>query len=770
MQWMMLDVVCQRLAIARDRLVLPLSRVAKSITLCSAWQAFGYARASDFTREQLKRSSRWLRELAALDEALRRLPGLSGALCGDDGQPAIGRVAASLIGRIATPESLAAWIDVARLNTVRALRAEISRARESRSAWPMRAHDVADADRCTLARNDANDTSASGERCEGHGTPAPDHGAPEAECNASEPGVQNDPELQDELRAGVTVSVPRPVFTAFQETLDLHRAVVGRESRVTEFVDALSAESSNACVPADGVDVRPLSRGPKLREDEERLARLTQHWKHLDTVTSVVDEGSVAVESRVTDIRTQAAPLGDALALIEQLEGLTANAGHGDPSELLVQLDALIGLEEQIEIQLGQLLASISENHGWRQLRFKGVGHYGTERLGLSRTTAEDRAGLARLLRDRPRVRRAYEQGRLGLEAALLVCRVLARSRVTARLESAWVERAAHVTIKRLRDEVRIAIRSQMLGPGSERLASPDVPAPLDLSTVSLGSAQAAATQSPVPRGAELDASESAFPVDDRAWHDSLQRAPGDGRQRLVRLGIMALENPIPDVFLRLRLPDDVAEQFVGTLEVRRRQLAAQAEHDTWEEDWNEAPWEGVLPASALGLGDDDAAEARRPSWVVARVFASRGRRLPTWVALLAMLEDYVHTWDDPIGAPARASAAVYIRDGWRCTAPGCTSRQNLEDHHIVYRARGGGNDIANRTCICRFHHQRGEHGGLASCRGRAPLDIIWRLGRRDLARWYRNERLLAPVRSSSSNPAKPGASLSSSWNQRICS
>ncbi|HEU4400678.1 MAG TPA: HNH endonuclease signature motif containing protein, partial [Candidatus Polarisedimenticolia bacterium] len=64
-----------------------------------------------------------------------------------------------------------------------------------------------------------------------------------------------------------------------------------------------------------------------------------------------------------------------------------------------------------------------------------------------------------------------------------------------------------------------------------------------------------------------------------------------------------------------------------------------------------------------------------------------------------------------------------------------------LEDHHVVYRSRQGPDDLSNRACLCRFHHQRGEHGDLASCRGTAPLGILWRLGRKDLSSWYRNER-----------------------------
>ena len=107
------------------------------------------------------------------------------------------------------------------------------------------------------------------------------------------------------------------------------------------------------------------------------------------------------------------------------------------------------------------------------------------------------------------------------------------------------------------------------------------------------------------------------------------------------------------------------------------------------------------------------------------------------------MLEDYAETWDDPEGMPRRAGDEVYVRDGFRCSAPGCTSRRNLEDHHITYRSRGGSDDLANRVCLCRFHHRQGEHGDLAKVEGTAPLQLMFRLGRPDVARWVRNERRL---------------------------
>ena len=124
-----------------------------------------------------------------------------------------------------------------------------------------------------------------------------------------------------------------------------------------------------------------------------------------------------------------------------------------------------------------------------------------------------------------------------------------------------------------------------------------------------------------------------------------------------------------------------------------------------------------------------------------ARMFSSRGQPVPAWVGLLALLEDFADTWDAPEGHPNRRGDRVYIRDGWRCMAPGCTSRRHLESHHVVYRSRQGGDELSNRVCLCRFHHQEGEHGNYASCRGTAPLGLIWSMGAGGIAGRFKNER-----------------------------
>ena len=110
---------------------------------------------------------------------------------------------------------------------------------------------------------------------------------------------------------------------------------------------------------------------------------------------------------------------------------------------------------------------------------------------------------------------------------------------------------------------------------------------------------------------------------------------------------------------------------------------------------------------------------------------------------MLAVLEEWVLTHDAPEAEPHRCTLHIFERDGYRCMAPGCTSRARLQVHHLEHRARGGGQVDENLHVLCYFHHMQGEHGGLARVRGRAPLDVVWRFGAENLGEWFRNERRL---------------------------
>ena len=67
-----------------------------------------------------------------------------------------------------------------------------------------------------------------------------------------------------------------------------------------------------------------------------------------------------------------------------------------------------------------------------------------------------------------------------------------------------------------------------------------------------------------------------------------------------------------------------------------------------------------------------------------------RGRPCRASDALEAMLDHALATWRPK--KRTRRDYVVFERDGWRCTAPGCSSYRNLHRHHIVFRSHPGSN------------------------------------------------------------------------------
>jgi len=114
-----------------------------------------------------------------------------------------------------------------------------------------------------------------------------------------------------------------------------------------------------------------------------------------------------------------------------------------------------------------------------------------------------------------------------------------------------------------------------------------------------------------------------------------------------------------------------------------------------------------------------------------------------------AMLELARRSWcaNEPGARRPESRHPVMARDGWRCAAPGCSSRAELHDHHIVFRSAGGSDALENRITLCAFHHHRCLHAGRMRVAGRAPHGLVFELGVRagapPLAR-YRSGDVLA--------------------------
>jgi hypothetical protein len=109
------------------------------------------------------------------------------------------------------------------------------------------------------------------------------------------------------------------------------------------------------------------------------------------------------------------------------------------------------------------------------------------------------------------------------------------------------------------------------------------------------------------------------------------------------------------------------------------------------------------------------------------KALEARTGRLPSEAeAFEAMLDHALASWG--VGRKNSKRFAVFERDGWRCSVPGCTSHRNLHAHHIRYRSAGGGDDPANLTTLCAAHHLRGVHAGIVCVSGRAPDGLLFEL------------------------------------------
>ncbi len=105
-------------------------------------------------------------------------------------------------------------------------------------------------------------------------------------------------------------------------------------------------------------------------------------------------------------------------------------------------------------------------------------------------------------------------------------------------------------------------------------------------------------------------------------------------------------------------------------------------------------------------------------------------RRLQEGEAFEAILCEALRSWvlRDP---KARRPDPVIERDGYQCAIPGCTSRRNLHNHHVVFRSRRGGDEETNRLTLCAYHHQRCVHAELLRVTGKAPAALLFELGLR---------------------------------------
>jgi hypothetical protein len=693
------DRIATALAARLHRLALPLARAAEAYADRRGWFDLGFARAEDFARERLGRTGRWLRDQAALGRAAGRCRRLQLALDGADGGLPLGAVAAVTIAHHADLDSIPTWIAIARSSGVRLLKERIRESRARQVAWPvlpdgspgeeLRPPDeLVEWAACACPQILAGPAFAEALQRPWNRRFVESRGLP-----MFDPGVPS--EVPDASPDRVTHRDPAPALpTGDEPDGDRH------EPRAT----------IRLVLPAPVVaafhEVRQLHRCVCGTRDtlggfaaalvaEARAAGLDPH-PDLDGALELLsrsDRPDPAAREAGWDRRRgapSAPPAEDSRPSERFPPGASVPApGASPPSERFppgAESADAVRRAEDLLARAGDLFAHAGEGDAAQLARQLGE---------LVAIEEEIRRSLGDLLALMARSRawpvlgfdsiRHYAEARLGM------------SRSVAEDLATLARGLAPLSIV---DEARASGRLSSLAALRVLRILGRGPAPAELQQEWVLRAESATIKR---LDDELHAirqrrlaetgpkSGDVHPLSDAEWHRSLERSPGATTARIRALSRLTYDRGGQVAVLRLDLPFGIATDFLGALEAAARRVRM----------------------FSADLAPFDA----------------------RWLGLYALLTTYAGTHDAHRGPPG-----VYARDGWRCMAPGCTSSSQLEDHHVLYRARGGDDEPDNRVTLCRFHHQRGEHGGAMQVRGRAPLRLDFELG----GLRYRNERVVA--------------------------
>lgn len=553
-----------------------LARIAARLVATRAWERLGFARLADYARERVGISARQLQDLAHVSDALARLPRVEAALLAG----VLSWSKARLLCRVARAEDEAAWVAFAQRVRVHALEHEVRRV---------------------------------------------DRGALEAAVLP----ISEDAGDNGEPREGVLIACTPAVRGKWWRARLLAQRVAGERLAPWACMEAVMAEVLSALpqgAEEDSQGSPPANPAADMcEEDELHTGICWQDAAHpdrrFDSTANVCasDEGDEAPAQRPA-LPPFLRPL---------VEGLDDSCAV-DAFALDERLRRAVALEQRVWAEVGAWLAAVATSRRHVRYGFRNLEPYAHERLGISPRKARSLLRLERAAARCPALLRAYRDGRISWVQAQVLLPILLGPGATE-FAAQWVVHAAHVSVRRLEDDVERALAFDRVEPPSRQTCAP-----------STGSAMLAAET-----------------------HHELQTQ--QAQQETAELFFWA--------------PRSVAQLLRATIGSVRRHIERSS---------------GLLPSVGEAVG--------------------------------AMFDHALAAWGADDERVARTHR-VFARDGWRCTAPGCTSFRNLHDHHIVFRSAGGSNDLTNRTTLCAWHHLRGVHAGVVRCTGVAPDGLRFELG-----------------------------------------
>ena len=398
----LLDGLLVRVARGRGRLDLAIGAGLATLTVGDRLLRLGFSGLGDYSRERLGLAGSTAEKLARLARNLSERPLLRAAVQSG----AVSCRKAETIVALARGDAEAAWVEKARVETVRALAAEV---------------------RAEL----------------GEGA-----------------------EAEEESWERVGLVVAPAAREKLGEALALAGKVLGATAPTWQRIEAICQEYLGAHPPPIADDEQVASRllgharsGQDLEELKAWLEKEHQRWEFLTQFDPAPLEEPLLASAEQAGGETASGGSGgaaggaaggrsggDGLAA-EAVAGALATGGAlaSAPSVDLARLDAdlrrLRELRSRWDDLLGHLALIFRQLGLWRDMRFVSIEHYFTERLGMSDRTVGQRIALERRLYDLPPLRDAMRSGRVTYEKARIVA-----AHATERTLEAWLQRAERLT------------------------------------------------------------------------------------------------------------------------------------------------------------------------------------------------------------------------------------------------------------------------------------------------------------------------------------
>jgi len=368
-------------------------------------------------------------------------------------------------------------------------------------------------------------------------------------------------------------------------------------------------------------------------------------------------------------------------------------------------------MERRLEARIGPLLALV-----WGHFLHRALGHatreaYARERLGMDPTRARALVGLERAAGLNGAFARAYRSGDLSWVKASELAPLVSSDSLGWFVEE-WVAWAGRVTVRRLREDVERALGLRETDPAAFRKGGGLPPEAWDRE---IGATDKGTGDNMVGSGdREIGAT-------DKGTGEDMVASRGRG--------IGATDKGTGE---DMSARDD--RETSATEKSTRGQVTGSvpwSTDDPWPHKHPEPPRSAPDEVCWVSfIGPPDVVQLFRAVLCTVRRRMERVTgHLPTAGEALGVMLDHVFSTWGVMDAKLAARHKVFARDGWRCAVPGCTSMQNLHDHHIRFRSAGGDDALDNRISLCSFHHLRGVHAGLLRCVGRSPDGLTWEMG-----------------------------------------